>query len=243
MQGCASQAHTLTLIPEGGSLGIKAFVVHARPCQSAAGKSGSKDVPPGAVALGYTKCVIRERPAAADVAPGKNGNFKWFSGQWYSKTNPPLSHYSTRNGELVMTLGGNLVSAPLDFSAGKLPLLAGADGFYVEFDVRLSDNDKDHWPAVWLMPAEHDGKHDQYEGDPKGFERFMELDVDEGGFGPRPDRHGPQFGRHLAQVRARSESEQRFLRSRWIAARCTLSAPATIRCSRRSPGGSTASGR
>jgi hypothetical protein len=34
------------------------------------------------------------------------------------------------------------------------------------------------------MPAEHDGKRDHYEGDPAGFERFMELDVDEGGFGP-----------------------------------------------------------
>lgn len=29
MQGCSNQAHTLTLIPEGGVLGISAFVVHA----------------------------------------------------------------------------------------------------------------------------------------------------------------------------------------------------------------------
>ncbi|MCY2988835.1 MAG: hypothetical protein NTY19_13350 [Planctomycetota bacterium] len=141
-------------------------------------------VPPGAAALGYTKCVINERPTAADVAPGRNGSYKWFSGQWYSKTNPSLDYYETQNGVLAIKLGGNLVSAPLDFSQGKLPLLAGADGFYVEFDVRLSDHDPDHWPAVWLMPTEHDGKRDHYEGDPPGFERFMELDVDEGGFGP-----------------------------------------------------------
>ena len=46
-QGCASQAHTLTLIPSGGALGIKAFVVYAPPCSEAApGKTSSKGVPP-----------------------------------------------------------------------------------------------------------------------------------------------------------------------------------------------------
>jgi hypothetical protein len=152
---------------------------------AAAGRLGATAaVPPGAAALGYTKCVIREIPTAADVAPGRNGNYKWFSGQWYSKAVPSLDHYETRDGVLAIKLGGDLVSAPLDFSAGRLPLLPGGDGFYVEFDVRLSDNDRDHWPAAWLMPAEHDGRHDHYPGDPAGFERFMELDVDEGGFGP-----------------------------------------------------------
>jgi DUF1680 family protein len=142
------------------------------------------NIPHGAAALGYAKRVINEKPAAADVAPGRNGHYKWFSGQWFQKKQPTLDHYQTRDGELAIKLGGNLVSAPLDFSRGALPLLPGADGFYVEFDVRLSDNDPDHWPAVWLMPAEHDGRHDHYEGDPPGYERFMELDVDEGGFGP-----------------------------------------------------------
>jgi hypothetical protein len=33
MQGCSNQAHTLTLVPEGGALGIGAFVVHAPPRQ------------------------------------------------------------------------------------------------------------------------------------------------------------------------------------------------------------------
>jgi hypothetical protein len=141
-------------------------------------------LPPGAAALGYTKCIINERPAVADIAPGRNGHFKWFSGQWYSKTCPTLGHYEMIDGVLAIKLGGNLVSTPLDFSDGVLPLLPGDKGFYVEFDVRLSDNDPDHWPAVWLMPAEHDGKRDCYAGDPPHYERFMELDVDEGGFGP-----------------------------------------------------------
>lgn len=142
-------------------------------------------VPPGAAALGYTRCILNERPAAADIAPERTGDYKWFSGQWYNSHPPTLDHYSTTDdAELALTLGGDLVSAPRDFSPSKLPLLPGEDGFYVEFEVRLSDDDPDHWPAVWLMPAEHDGKHDCYEGDPPGFERFMEFDIDEGGFGP-----------------------------------------------------------
>ena len=140
-------------------------------------------VPPGAAALGYTKCVINESPTAADVAPGSNGKHKWFSGQWYAQRVPLLDHYRTRDGVLAIGLDGDLVSTPRDFSLGKLPLLSGDDGLYVEFDVRLSDNDPDHWPAVWLMPTEHDGKRDHYTPDPAGYERFMELDVDEGGFG------------------------------------------------------------
>ncbi len=146
----------------------------------------SRAVPPGAAVLGYTKCVIDERPCVADIAPGKSGAYKWFSGQWYNSKPPSLDHYQMINGELALKLGGDLVSAPRDFSGpGKLPALPGDKGFYVEFDVRLSDDDPDHWPAVWLMPWEHNGRlEDCYAGDPKGFERFMELDVDEGGFGP-----------------------------------------------------------
>jgi hypothetical protein len=145
-----------------------------------------KPVPPGAAALGYTKCVIDERPAVTDITADKNGSFKWFSGQWYSAKPPTLDHYRMVDGVLALKLNGDLVSAPRDFSApGRLPALPGDKGFYVEFEVRLSDSDPDHWPAVWLMPWEHNSRQeDHYEGDPKGFERFMELDVDEGGFGP-----------------------------------------------------------
>ncbi|WP_225112354.1 hypothetical protein [Bradyrhizobium sp. NBAIM32] len=47
----------------------------------------------------------------------------------------------------------------------------------------LSDNDPDHWPAVWLMPVEHNVRQDDvYEGDPPKFERWLEIDVDEGGY-------------------------------------------------------------
>lgn len=152
----------------------------------AQGTGNGPAVPPGAAALGYTKRVINESPAAGDIAPGNNGNYKWFSGQWWVGGGGPWrDHYATQNGVLVLSLGGDLVSTPRDFSKSKLPLLPGRDGFYVEFDVRLSDNDPDHFPAVWLMPAEHNGKQeDHYAGDPPGYERWMELDIDEGGFGP-----------------------------------------------------------
>jgi len=142
-------------------------------------------VPPGAAALNFTKWVINERPTVADIAPGSDGKYEWFSGQWWYSPKPPLSKYSTQGGVLALALGGDLVSAPNDFSTGKLPLLPGSDGFYVEFDCWLSDNDPDHFPALWLMPAEHNGKReDHYAGDPPGYERWMEFDIDEGSWGP-----------------------------------------------------------
>jgi hypothetical protein len=151
-------------------------------------------VPPGAAALGYTKAVIDEAPTAEDIAPNgtRTGKYKWFSGQWYAA--PPSEYkYTTIDGVLALFLGGDLVStAPGDMKGdGMLPLLGGADGFYVEFDVKLTNNDKDHWPAVWLMPIEHNGRQEDSPGggqagepgDSLKFERWMELDVDEGGFG------------------------------------------------------------
>lgn len=155
------------------------------PVQEAWSARPSPVLPAGATAPGYSKCVTDERPSTRDIAPGDRGDYRWFSGQWWVSTRPPLSRYTDRNGILALSLDGDLVSAPRDFTAGRLPLLPGADGFYVEFEYSLSDNDPDHWPAVWLMPAEHNAaRQDHYPGDPPGFERWMELDVDEGGFGP-----------------------------------------------------------
>ncbi|SPE61424.1 Beta-glucanase (modular protein) [Verrucomicrobia bacterium] len=150
-----------------------------------AGLNGAaQNVPPGAAVLNYTLRVINDRPTSAEIAPGSNGHYNWFSGQWW-ETPPPLTDYSTVSNVLVLSLGGDLVSTPRDFSAGALPVLSGSNGFYVEFEVQLSDTNQDHWPAVWLMPVEHNAQaQDRYPGDPPGFERWMELDVDEGGWGP-----------------------------------------------------------
>jgi hypothetical protein len=148
----------------------------------------AQGAPPGAAALGYRLCVINEKPAASDIAPGSKGNYKWFSGQWWEKP-PSHTYYSTVSNILVLSLGGELVSTPRDFSPGALPLLPGSNGFYVEFDLQLSDNDSDHWPGVWLMPVENNPQEQDcypalYPHDPPRFERCMELDVEEGGFGP-----------------------------------------------------------
>ena len=147
-------------------------------------------VPPGAAALGYTLAVINEKPTAADIAPGSKGNYKWFSGQWW-ETPPPHSDYSTISNVLAIGLGGELVSTPRNFSAGALPVLPGSNGFYVEFDLQLSDNGSDHWPGVWLLPVENNAQVSDfypnlYPSDPFDYERCMEFDVEEGGWGPGP---------------------------------------------------------
>jgi hypothetical protein len=151
-------------------------------------KATAQNTPPGAAALGYTLCVINEKPTASDIAPGSTGNYKWFSGQWW-ETPPPHSDYSTINNALALSLGGELVSTPGNFSTGALPVLPGSNGFYVEFDMQLSDNGSDHWPGVWLLPVENNAQVSDYyptlyPNDPFDYERCMEFDVEEGGWGP-----------------------------------------------------------
>lgn len=146
--------------------------------------TAAEEIPPGAAALGCTKRIIDEHPAERDIAPEENGDYAWFRGQWYASPQPS-DHFITTNGMFALTRGGELVSAPRDFSPGKLPLLDGSRAFYVEFDVRLSDDDPDHFPAVWLMPVEHNARQADHDNlDPAGYERWMEFDIDEGGFGP-----------------------------------------------------------
>jgi hypothetical protein len=142
-------------------------------------------MPTGAINAGFTKCVVDEVPKIEDISPDGAGNYKWYSGQWYFKKAPALGRYSNVSDGLQIRLGGDLTSARRDMTPGALPLLPGSDGFYVEFETSLSSNDRDHWPALWIMPIEHNNRQeDSYPGDPEKFERWMELDVDEGGFGP-----------------------------------------------------------
>ena len=155
--------------------------------------AAEKRLPPGAAALGCTVKVIDEHPTAADIAPdnANNGPYKWFNGSWWSPGRPATNLYATVDGALairydaVTDKGGCLIGTPRDLSKGALPWLDGNKSFYIEFDARLSDNDPNHWPALWVMPVEHSGgsgnkMQDVYPGDPSGYERWMELDVDEG---------------------------------------------------------------
>ncbi len=151
-----------------------------------------QSIPPGAAALGYTNCVYNFVPTTAEIAPGINGSFIWFRGQFWEPM-PAATNFTTVSNALVINFTGSnldLVSEPRDFSTGSLPLLAGTNGFYVEFDVQLSDNNSDHWACVWLAAEEHgpnqtNGEYfDHYPGTPVGYEQFLELDVQESGFTP-----------------------------------------------------------
>jgi hypothetical protein len=146
--------------------------------------------PPGAQSLGYTRvfCVV---PSLSDITTESNPSYKLYSGNWYSANPTPMSFYSMSGSTLVIHLGGGLMTETKQSQPAALPLLLASSGFYAEFQVSLSSNDQDHFPAVWLMPQEHDGhKDDHSPADPGLFERWMELDVDEGGYSPNGGMHG-----------------------------------------------------
>jgi hypothetical protein len=142
-------------------------------------------VPNGALVNNYTQEIINESPVASDITSNTNGNYKWFSGTWWDGY-PALTNYYTTNGSLAISFVGSnidIVSAPLNSAAGIIPLLSGSQGFYVEFDMWISDTNSDHGPAVWLLARQHDlNLDDHYSGDPTGYERWMELDCEEGGW-------------------------------------------------------------
>lgn len=155
-------------------------------CRAGLAEGGARDSgqapPPGAAALGYLHRAIYLAPTTADISYGDSPN-KLYSGDWYDQVKPP-STYSMVDGVLTMTLGGVLTTETRRSEPGTLPLLEAGKGFYVEFAVTLSDNNPDHWPAVWAMPQEHDARQsDHRAGDPAHYERWMELDVNEGGLG------------------------------------------------------------
>lgn len=140
--------------------------------------------PPGAASLGYVRLVFCVTPSVADISVSNTDTgSKLYRGKWYSTVAPPMSMFSKTNAGLDIQNNAGLMTETVKSKAGALPLLPASAGFYVEFAERLSDNDPDHFPAVWLMPQEHDlALSDHMAGDPAGFERWMELDVDEGGF-------------------------------------------------------------
>jgi hypothetical protein len=81
---------------------------------------------------------------------------------------------------LAISLGGGITSETHASKAGGLPLLSGARGFYIEFAMRLSSNDADHFSGLYLQTVEHDlARHDHL----AGLERWTEIDVSEGGYG------------------------------------------------------------
>jgi hypothetical protein len=160
------------------ALGIPASVYgQSSPC-------ANTQPPPGAQSLGYVHRAFCVEPTTADVSDSPaSASAKLSTWIWYSKIPSAMSLYSMSGPTLVIASGGGLNTQTHQSLPGALPLLPASAGFYVEFAERLSDNDPDHFPAVWLMPQEHNGRHQDHQaGDPPNYERWVELDVDEGGF-------------------------------------------------------------
>lgn len=161
-------------------------LIMAAPCSSWAASQtcpSNPTPPPGAQALGFTKQLFCVNPAISDISLSDAVMAKLYSGSWYASAPTPLSKYAMSGSTLVLDNGGGLITETRTSQPAALPLLLASAGFYVEFGESISDNDPDHFPAVWLMPQEHNGKqNDHLPADPPGYERWMELDVDEGGY-------------------------------------------------------------
>ena len=174
----AKRSNALRCCVASLALAVPTFSFAAsQPCPS------NPTPPAGAQALGYTKQLFCVAPAISDIAPEDSALAKLYSGTWYAKAPIPLSKYAMSGSTLVLDNGGGLMTETRASAPGVLPLLLASAGFYVEFSESISENDPDHFPAVWMMPQEHNIKHsDHLSSDPAGYERWMELDIDEGGY-------------------------------------------------------------
>ncbi len=164
-------------------LGLTLFssgLAHAASCAN---------LPAGAAALGYTTQLFYDQPQLSEVsASDEDSTSKWYPGAFYNGTAQNLNSLqslSTVNSQLAISLGGGVSSETHASKAAVLPLLSGSQGFYVEFGMRLSSNDQDHFAGLYLDTVEHNlAKDDHLSSDPKSFERWTEIDVSETGFGP-----------------------------------------------------------
>jgi hypothetical protein len=67
---------------------------------------------------------------------------------------------------------------------GFLPYLSASQGFCVEEAVTHSLSNPDNWAAFFVEPQEHNTLQNDHLGtDPTGYERWLELDVNENGLG------------------------------------------------------------
>jgi hypothetical protein len=141
--------------------------------------------PQGALQVGASQALIRDCPRLEDVDfTARADGRKYYAGLYFTPVKSPSLYEAAADG-VVLRRGGALATVKRTSHPGLFPLLRGDRPFYIEAQVATSSNDRDNFPAVWLMPIEHNLRmEDVYEGDPKSFERWFELDIDEGGFGP-----------------------------------------------------------
>ncbi len=147
-------------------------------CQDAA-------TPEGATQVGALEPLFRDCPRLDDVDfSGRANGHKYYNGLYFTRPKDRSLYEQAEDG-VILQRGGALSTVKMTSHPGHFPLLSGARSFYIEAQVATSSNDRDNFPAIWLMPIEHNLRmEDVYEGDPKSFERWFELDIDEGGFGP-----------------------------------------------------------
>lgn len=146
-----------------------------------------RSVPEGAAQVGAHQSAFRDCPKLDDVDfTGRADGYRYYAGVYTAPDKPRDRRlYEQAEDGVVMQRGGVLTTVKTTAHPGRFPLLSGARPFYIEAQVALSSNEKDNFPAIWLMPIEHNLRmEDVYPPDPKGFERWFELDIDEGGFGP-----------------------------------------------------------
>ncbi len=155
-------------------------------------------IPPGAAILGYTHNTYTLFPAFADIA-FTNVLSRLYNGTFLVHPNPPSGAYTTAtNGQLqisypnggpstnasALTTQRNVNSQPVQGNLGYFPYLLGSNGFCAEIAVTLSGNNTDNFFAFFLEPQEHNTtQNDHLPTDPAGYERWLELDVNENGHG------------------------------------------------------------
>jgi Calx-beta domain len=139
--------------------------------------SSTSKLPDGAVALGYYNQLFYDQPTLSEVSTSMTDTTaKWYSGA------TTVGLLSMQGSELAIPLGGGVISQAHRGKQGALPFLSGAQGFYVEFAMRLSTNNGDHFEGLFLETAEHTMGLDHLSTDPAGFERWTEIDVSESGY-------------------------------------------------------------
>ena len=153
------------------------FAIEAWTCKDTS-------VPAGAIEIGATQPFFQDCPQLKDLDfTGADGK-KYYNGVWYGKPKD-RSFYEYADDGIIIKVGAEVATVKLNSYRGFFPFLKGDRPFYIEAQVTVSSNDMDNFPAIWLMPIEHNFRLDDvYPPDPKGFERWFELDIDEGGFGP-----------------------------------------------------------
>lgn len=161
------------------------FVFTLSLCLTAFACESSKPfTPQGAVSVNATDLQYSFCPSIEDISMSGKGVAKLYNGLYF--TGPrDASLYEMDGDNLVLNLKGAIAAIQTTGDSGALPLLNGSKPFYIAVKASLSENDSDHWPAIWLMPIEHTQKfQDVYDSSRPGFEEWLEVDIDEGGFGP-----------------------------------------------------------